>query len=205
MPKSQNVLSVAHGVSREERELRNSHRGGVLWFTGLPASGKSTLAMRVERRLHGKSIQAYVLDGDNVRQGLSSDLGFSPADRSENLRRVAEVAKLVADAGLVCIAAFISPLRLDRDRARAINDGDFHEIFIKATLATCESRDPKGLYKKARAGLIAEFSGISAPYESPTNPDLTIDTENAGIDACVEQIAEYVTRRVVRSADALAG
>jgi adenylyl-sulfate kinase len=168
----------------------------VLWFTGLPASGKSTLASLLEQRLWAKGIGAYVLDGDNIRRGLSSDLGFSPEDRSENLRRAAEVAKLLADAGFVCIAAFISPMRGDRERARAINGADFHEIYIRASLPACEARDPKGLYRKARAGLLADFSGVSAPYEPPSGPDLVVDTEHGQIDACVEQILKYTVRHL---------
>lgn len=181
-------------MGRAERERKNGHRGGVLWFTGMPASGKSTLALRLEQRLCREGIMAYVLDGDNIRGGLSADLGFSPADRSENLRRVAEVAKLLADAGFVCIAAFISPLRSDRDQARAINGADFQEIYIKASLPACEARDPKGLYRKARAGLLAEFTGVSAPYEPPSSPDLVIDTERGEIETCVEQIFSYAVR-----------
>ena len=198
-PKSKNIALVAHGVRRTERELQNGHRGGVLWFTGLPASGKSTLALLLEQRLCAEGMMAYVLDGDNIRRGLSSDLGFSPGDRSENLRRVAEVAKLFADAGFVCIAAFISPLRRDRDQARAINGADFDEIYIKASLAACEARDPKGLYKKARAGLVAEFSGVSAPYEPPPNPDLVVDTEKSEIGACVERIFSHAVRRLAQA------
>lgn len=193
-PKSKNLTPVAHGVGRAERERKNGHRGGVLWFTGMPASGKSTLALRLEQRLCREGIMAYVLDGDNIRGGLSADLGFSPPDRSENLRRVAEVAKLLADAGFVCIAAFISPLRSDRDQARAINGADFQEIYIKASLPACEARDPKGLYRKARAGLLAEFTGVSAPYEPPSSPDLVIDTERGEIETCVEQIFSYAVR-----------
>jgi len=198
-PKSRNISSVVHGVSRAERERWNGHRGGVLWFTGLPASGKSTLAALLEQRLHKERVSAYMLDGDNIRAGLSADLGFSPAERSENLRRVAEVAKLLVDAGFVCIAAFISPLSRDRDQARAINGADFHEIYIKASLAACEARDPKGLYRKARAGLLAEFSGVSAPYEPPPSPDLVVDTEQSDIDACVEQSLHHAVRRLARA------
>jgi len=197
-PKSKNITPVAHGVQRAERERKNGHRGGVLWLTGMPASGKSTLALRLEQRLYQEGVMAYVLDGDNIRGGLSADLGFSPADRSENLRRVAEVAKLLADAGFVCVAAFISPLRSDRDQARAINGADFHEIYIKASLPACEARDPKGLYRKARAGLLAEFTGVSAPYEPPSSPDLVIDTEHGEIDACVEQIFSHAVRHFRR-------
>ncbi len=193
-PTSKNLTVVAHGVGRAERERRNRHSGAVLWFTGLPASGKSTLAMLLERKLHDAGIQTYVLDGDNIRRGLSSDLGFSQVERSENLRRVAEVAALMADAGFVCVAAFISPLRRDRDQARQIVGAGFHEIYIKASVATCEARDPKGLYRKARVGLVREFSGVSAPYEAPKEPDLVVDTERAGIDSCVARILDYAAR-----------
>jgi len=151
-PKSKNLLSVVHGVSRAERELQNRHRAGVLWFTGLPASGKSTLAMRLEQRLYSEGIQAYVLDGDNIRQSLSVDLSFSQADRSENLRRVAEVAKLMVDAGLVCITAFISPLCRDRDQARAINGADFHEIYTRRASPLVNRATPRVCTRKRAPG-----------------------------------------------------
>jgi bifunctional enzyme CysN/CysC len=163
-----------------------------MWFTGLSGAGKSTLAMEVEQRLFAKGYQVYVLDGDNVRRGLNANLGFSPDDRAENIRRVGEVAALFADAGLVCITAFISPYRDDRHRARAAAPDAFHEIFISADLETCERRDPKGLYKKARAGEIAAFTGVSAPYEAPASPELTVDTETHTVDECVAQIVNYV-------------
>jgi bifunctional enzyme CysN/CysC len=163
-----------------------------MWFTGLSGAGKSTLAMEVEQRLFAKGYQVYVLDGDNVRRGLNANLGFSPDDRAENIRRVGEVAALFADAGLVCITAFISPYRDDRHRARAAAPNTFHEIFISADLETCERRDPKGLYKKARSGEIAAFTGVSAPYEAPASPELTVDTETHSVDECVAQIVVYV-------------
>jgi bifunctional enzyme CysN/CysC len=150
--------------------------------------------MEVERRLFAKGYQVYVLDGDNVRRGLNANLGFSPDDRAENIRRVGEVAALFADAGLVCITAFISPYRVDRDRARASAPGRFHEIYIKADVETCEQRDPKGLYKKARAGEIAQFTGVSAPYEPPEAADLVVDTGAEDVSDSVERIIRYVER-----------
>ena len=190
--KSTNLTRVDHQVSADARIQRIGHRGGVLWFTGLSGSGKSTLAMDVERRLFVKGYHVYVLDGDNIRRGLNANLGFAPEDRTENIRRVGEVAALFADAGVMCISAFISPYRADREHAREAAQGVLHEIFIDADLATCEKRDPKGLYKKARSGEIAEFTGISAPYEPPQNPDLRVDTANRTIDQCVAQIVGYV-------------
>jgi bifunctional enzyme CysN/CysC len=194
--KSTNVYSVQHRVGPEQRFARNGHRGGVLWFTGLSGSGKSTLAMEIEGRLFAKGWHVYVLDGDNVRRGLNANLGFSPDDRAENIRRVGEVAALFAEAGLIVITAFISPYQADRDRARAAAEanasGAFHEIYIKAGLAACEARDPKGLYAKARQGKIAEFTGISAPYEAPVQPALTVDTERQSVDAAVAEILRYV-------------
>jgi bifunctional enzyme CysN/CysC len=171
---------------------RNGHRGGVLWFTGLSGAGKSTLAIAAERRLFALGYQAFLLDGDNVRHGLCADLGFSPQDRAENIRRVGEVAALLGQAGFIALTAFISPYRSDRNRARQAAGADFHEVYVKADLAVCEKRDPKGLYRRARAGEIQDFTGISAPYEAPESPDCVVDTENTGLDACVEQILEYV-------------
>jgi len=192
-PRGGNLTGVEHRVSAAARAERNGHRGGVLWFTGLSGSGKSTLAMEVEQRLFQMGYQVYVLDGDNIRGGLNANLGFSPDDRAENIRRVGEVAALFADAGTIAIAAFISPYRADRERARAAGrTTQFHEVFIKAALAVCETRDPKGLYKKARAGQIQEFTGISAPYEEPDHPELTVDTGRAPIAACADQIVAYV-------------
>jgi len=192
--KSTNVISVEHRLTAESRATRNGHHGGVLWFTGLSGAGKSTLAMEVEQRLFAKGYQVYVLDGDNVRRGLNANLGFSPEDRTENIRRVGEVAALFADSGIICITAFISPYRVDRDRARASAPGRFHEIYIKADVETCEQRDPKGLYKKARAGQIPQFTGVSAPYEPPEAPDLVVDTASDSIAASVEQIIRYIEK-----------
>ena len=192
---SQNITRVEHTVAREERWLRNGHKGGVIWMTGLSGAGKSTLAVRLEKRLFEKGFNAYILDGDNIRHGLNSNLAFSPEDRAENIRRVGEVAALFARAGIIAISAFISPYRSDRDRARSAAGDIFHEVYIKADLKTCEDRDPKGLYAKARAGKIAEFTGISAPYEAPEEPELTVDTSQASIDACVERLVAYVETR----------
>jgi bifunctional enzyme CysN/CysC len=182
------------------RSARHGHAGGVLWFTGLSGAGKSTIAMEVERRLFNKGYQVYVLDGDNVRHGLNANLGFSPEDRAENIRRVGEVAALFADAGLIVITAFISPYRADRQRARSAAGESFHEIHIRADLATCESRDPKGLYKKARRGEISEFTGITAPYEEPENAELVVDTARESIEASVQAIVDYVERRFAQQA-----
>jgi bifunctional enzyme CysN/CysC len=192
--KSTNVISVEHRLTADTRAARNGHQGGVLWFTGLSGAGKSTLAMEVEQRLFAKGYQVYVLDGDNVRRGLNANLGFSPEDRTENIRRVGEAAALFADSGVICITAFISPYRVDRDRARASAPGRFHEIYIQADVQTCEQRDPKGLYKKARAGEIAQFTGVSAPYEPPEAPDLVVDTSGENVAESVERIIRYVEK-----------
>jgi bifunctional enzyme CysN/CysC len=192
--KSSNLHSVEHRVATESRAVRNGHRGAVLWFTGLSGSGKSTLAMEVEQRLFQKGFLVYVLDGDNVRGGLNANLGFSPEDRAENIRRVGEVATLFADAGFLCITAFISPYRADRRRARESAGGAFHEIYIEADLETCERRDPKGLYRKARSGEIPDFTGISAPYELPVRAELTVQTGAHSIEDSVQQVVDYVER-----------
>jgi bifunctional enzyme CysN/CysC len=190
--KSTNITAVAHRVSGAQRIARNGHKGGVLWFTGLSGAGKSTIAMAVEQELFRRGYQAYVLDGDNVRRGLNSNLDFSPGDRAENIRRVGEVAALFADSGQIVVTAFISPYRTDRRRARAAAGDGFHEIYIKASLETCEKRDPKGLYRRARTGEIAEFTGVTAPYEMPDSPELTIDTDSLSIDESVAAVLEYV-------------
>ncbi|MFP6744103.1 MAG: adenylyl-sulfate kinase, partial [Alphaproteobacteria bacterium] len=191
-----NLTAVEHHISRDVRTARNNHRGGVLWFTGFSGSGKSTLALEVEQRLFRKGYQVYVLDGDNVRGGLNANLGFSPEDRAENIRRVGEVAALFADAGFIVISAFISPYLSGRERARAAaenyDSGEFHEIHIHADLEECERRDPKGLYKRARKGEIKEFTGISAPYEPPENPELVIDTGAESADICARRIVDYI-------------
>ncbi|WP_207462462.1 adenylyl-sulfate kinase [Azospirillum sp. SYSU D00513] len=189
-----NLHAVSHAVTAEERADANGHGGGILWLTGLSGAGKSTLAMALERVLFDRGWQVFVLDGDGVRQGLNAGLGFSAEDRSENIRRVAEASKLFADAGMVVIASLISPLKADRERARAIGGDRFHEVFVSADLATCESRDPKGLYKRARAGEIAEFTGVSAPYEAPESAELTLDTGKLGQTEALGQLVDYVDR-----------
>ncbi|MFP6733187.1 MAG: adenylyl-sulfate kinase [Rhodospirillales bacterium] len=195
--KSENLVTVKHRISAEARANSNKHRGGVLWFTGLPGSGKSTLAIETEHRLFGNGRQVYVLDGDNVRQGLSSDLGFSPEDRTENIRRIGEVASLFADAGFIVITAFISPYREDRDIARKAAGDMFHEIFIDADIETCERRDPKGHWALARAGKIPEYTGVSAPYEEPEKPEYVVDTAKLSIDESVGKMIEYIEQNLV--------
>ncbi|MGF1454051.1 MAG: adenylyl-sulfate kinase [Alphaproteobacteria bacterium] len=191
--RSTNITKVDYRVTPERRAERLGHKGGVIWLTGLSGAGKSTLAVELEQRLFDKGYHAFVLDGDNVRYGLNANLGFSPEDRAENIRRVGEVAALFATAGTVVITAFISPYRSDRDRAReASEDGTFHEVYVKADVSTCETRDPKGLYKRARTGEIKEFTGVSAPYEAPDQPDLVVDTETCSVEKCVEQLVAYV-------------
>jgi len=190
--KSRNILEVEHRVSDQDRWTRQGHRGGVLWLTGLPGSGKSTLAFELERRLFEKGMHAYALDGDNLRHGLNSDLGFSPDDRAENIRRVGELAALYAGAGMVAITAFISPYRDDRRRARTAAAGGFHEIYLSASLEVCEARDPKGHYEKARRGEIEDFTGISAPYEVPELAELTIDTGILTVAESLGVLEDYV-------------
>ncbi len=192
-PDGGNIVPVRHQVTAAERVARAGHVGAILWFTGLPGSGKSTLAMALERRLFDRGWQVYTLDGDNVRRGLSADLGFSPRDREENIRRIGEVAALFADAGAICITAFISPYRADRAQARAAAGGRrFFEVFVQSGLATCERRDPKGHYRRARAGEIKDFTGVGAPYEVPEQPGIVIDTETQDVATCVEQLLAFV-------------
>lgn len=193
---TKNTTEVAHLVQRAEREARNGHRGCVLWFTGLSGAGKSTLAMQTERALFDRGWQAYVLDGDNVRRGLSSDLGFSVHDRDENLRRVAELAALYADAGFIVISAFISPLASERAFARSRFPANFHEIFVKASLAACEARDPKNLYRRARRNEIPNFTGISSPFQAPESPDLVVDTEQLDPGRACELLVSYIERHI---------
>jgi adenylylsulfate kinase len=192
--RSENVTWHSSAVTREAREERRGHRGAVLWFTGLSASGKSTLASEVEHRLFAAGYFSYVLDGDNIRHGLNGDLGFSPEDRMENIRRVGEVAKLFAEAGAMVLTAFISPYRQDRDRVRSLatRSSDFVEVFVSCPLEVCEARDPKGLYQKARAGQIPNFTGIDAPYEAPDAPEITVETSLYDVGECAEQIIEYL-------------
>lgn len=186
------LTRVAHSVATTEREGQNGHLGGVLWLTGLSGSGKSTLAFALEEALFARGYQVYVLDGDNIRHGLNADLGFTRRDRTENIRRVGEVAALFAEAGLICISAFISPYKADRAAARLAAKGRFHEVYLDADLETCERRDPKGLYRKARAGQIADFTGISAPYEEPTAADLVIRTAETDVETGLALAVEYV-------------
>lgn len=194
--KSQNIVWSEGEVDHDARVLRNGHRAAILWLTGLSGSGKSTLAQAVEKELFLRRCHTYILDGDNVRHGLNRDLGFSPEDRTENIRRISEVAKLMMDAGSIVMTAFISPYRADRDGAREIAPADsFIEVFCKCSLEECERRDPKGLYKKARAGKIPEFTGISAPYEEPENPELTLETDKFSIEECVRQVLDYLIQK----------
>lgn len=180
-------------VTRTRREQLNGHKSCVLWFTGLSGAGKSTLAHAVEEQLHRRGCRTFVLDGDNVRHGLSSGLGFSEEDRKENIRRIGEAAKLMMEAGVIALTAFISPYRKDRDSVRRLlPEGDFHEIFCKASLATCELRDVKGLYKKARAGEIKNYTGIDSPYEEPLTPELIVDTEQLDLDTSVNLVLELL-------------
>lgn len=188
------LTKVPHSITRESREEKNGHLGGVLWLTGLSASGKSTLAMALEKHLFNKGYLTYALDGDNTRFGVNSDLKFSVKDRSENIRRISEVAKLFSEAGFICVSAFISPYISNRELAREIIRNNFHEIYIKSDLATCETRDPRGLYKKARLGEIKNFTGVSAPYQEPISPQLVIDTSEFDIEQCIEMLASYVEK-----------
>ena len=191
------LVPVGHLLDTRARAARNGHRGAVVWFTGLPGSGKSTIAMEVERRLFDRGRNAYVLDGDNVRGGLCRDLGFSPDDRRENIRRVGEVAALFADSGTIVIAAFISPYRADRAIARLAAGDAFHEVHIKADVATCEARDPKGHYRKARAGELPDFTGVTGDYEEPLGPELVVDTNTISIDVAVDAILAYIEEHIV--------
>ena len=192
-PKSKNLTWHEGQVSRTDREKQLAQRGVTVWLTGLSGSGKSTIAVAAEKALADEGRLTYILDGDNVRQGLNSNLGFSPEDRSENIRRIGEVAKLFTDAGVIVFTSFISPYRGDRDAVREImSQGDFVEAYVEASLETCESRDVKGLYKKARAGEIPEFTGISAPYEEPEKPEVTIDTNGQTVDESVTVLIDHL-------------
>lgn len=182
----------------EKYPARYGHAGGVIWLTGLSAAGKSSLAMALEQALYAHGYACYVLDGDNLRTGLNANLGFSPEDRRENIRRVGEVAALFADAGLLCISAFISPYREDREQARQCYAQNFHEVHIAADLNTCENRDPKGLYRKARAGELLDFTGVSAPYEPPLNPELRLDTGQETFKASLDTLLQYVLQHIPR-------
>ena len=197
--KSKNIFWIEEKITSRERAMRTGHRGAVVWLTGLSGAGKSTIAQSLERDLFHRGLHTYVLDGDNIRHGLNSNLGFSPEDRVENIRRVSEVAKLMADAGTVVITAFISPYRMDRRRAREIaleGNAEFIEVFVDAPLEVCEARDPKNLYKKARAGEIREFTGIDAPYEAPDDPEIVVRTDQQNVDESVATILEQLLPRV---------
>lgn len=192
--KSQNISRHSGHVTKEDRERLLNQRGCTIWLTGLSGSGKSTIAMAAEKQLVMDGYQAYVLDGDNVRHGLNRDLGFSPEDRTENIRRIAEVAKLMTDAGLIVLTSFISPYQTDRDAARKIfSEGIFFETYVDSSLEICEARDPKGLYAKARSGDIPEFTGISAPYEVPVSPELVLKTENLGVDESTNELLSFIS------------
>ena len=196
MPTTDNVVWHHATVTRSRREANNGHRSAALWFTGLSGAGKSTLAHAVEERLHQMGCRTFVFDGDNVRHGLCGDLGFSPEDRSENIRRIGEMAKLFVQAGVIALTAFISPFRADRERVRDIvGRDDFIEIYCRCSLQECERRDVKGLYAKARAGAIAEFTGISSPYEEPEEPGLVLNTDSEKIDECVERVCLLLSER----------
>ena len=197
-PVSANVVWQHAIVTRAHRQSQNGHRAVILWFTGLSGSGKSTLAHAVEDCLYRRGCRSFVLDGDNVRHGLCGDLGFSTHDRQENIRRIGEVAKLFMEAGTIVLTAFISPYRADRRRVRdMVSDADFIEIYCDAPIEVCEARDAKGMYKKARAGQIAEFTGISSPYEAPDHPDIIVETGQASLDDCVSRIMDELERREV--------
>lgn len=191
--KSKHVVWHPGAVTKTDREAISGHQACTIWMTGLPASGKSTLAVALEKALWERAVHAYVLDGDNIRHGLNKDLGFSPEDRNENIRRIGEVAKLFTAAGVINVTAFISPYRADRDQARKImSEGEFIEVYVDCPVAECERRDPKGHYKKARAGEIREFTGISAPYEPPLSPEIVVHTDRASEADCVAQILSYL-------------
>jgi adenylylsulfate kinase len=197
-PVSANVVWHHATVTRAHREAQNGHRAVILWFTGLSGSGKSTLAHAVEECLHQRGCRSFVLDGDNVRHGLCGDLGFSAKDRQENIRRIGEMAKLFMEAGVIVLTAFISPYRADRKRVREmVPDGDFIEIYCNAPIEVCEARDVKGIYKKARAGQVAEFTGISSPYEAPDHPDIVVETGRLTLVECVSLVVSELERRGV--------
>jgi adenylylsulfate kinase len=194
--KSTNVVWHHAAVDRQKREAMNGHKSAILWFTGLSGSGKSTLSHAVEERLHALQCRTFVLDGDNIRHGLCNDLGFSDEDRVENIRRIGEVSKLFIEAGMIVMTAFISPFRADRARVRSlVADGDFIEIYCKASLEICEQRDVKGLYKKARAGEIKAFTGITSPYEAPNTPEITVETGDDSLDKCTNQVITLLRER----------
>jgi len=192
------VIPHEHEITKEDRRSLNNHGSLILWFTGLPSSGKSTIANELEKKLITLGTRTYILDGDNVRMGLCKDLGFSEEDRGENIRRIGEVSKLFVDAGCIVLSAFVSPYIKDRDAVRELaEEGEFVEVFVDAPLEVCEERDVKGLYKKAREGIIKGFTGIDDPYEAPLNPEITIDTSKLSLDEGVNVIFDYLEKRGV--------
>lgn len=194
---SKNIIQHDYQVSREDRKSKNNHNSFLIWFTGLSGSGKSTIANLVEQQLFEKGIKTYTLDGDNIRKGINNDLTFSPEDRTENIRRIAEISNLMIDAGLVVLAAFVSPYKKDRENVKNIvKNSNFVEVFINTSVEECERRDVKGLYKKARAGEIKNMTGISAPYEAPEQPDIEIKTEEVSIKEAVNQIVNHITPKL---------
>lgn len=195
---SRNTVWHDARVTRARREQQNGHRGVVMWFTGLSGAGKSTLAHELEERLHQMGCRTFVFDGDNVRHGLCQDLGFSPQDRTENIRRTGEMAKLFVNAGVIALMAFISPFAADRERVRQLlGDQDFIEIYCRCAIEVCEARDTKGLYRRARAGEIKDFTGVSSPYEPPENPDLVLDTGSEPLQICVDKTVALLERKDV--------
>jgi len=190
---SKNIVWHQASIMKQDRRQKNQHHSCILWFTGLSASGKSTIANEIAKALFLQNVQQYVLDGDNIRHGLNNDLGFTDRDRTENIRRIGEVAKLFVDDGQVVLTAFISPFQADRDLVRSIVEKDeFIEIYVECSVETCENRDPKGLYKKAKSGEIQHFTGISSPYEAPNRPEITLNTDTLSIDQCVETVLQYL-------------
>lgn len=190
---SKNIVWHHSSISKQDRRLKNNHHSCILWFTGLSAAGKSTIANEISKALFQLNIQQYVLDGDNIRHGLNKDLGFSDYDRTENIRRIGEVAKLFVDNGQIVLTAFISPFIADRNLVRTLVESDeFIEIYVECSVETCENRDPKGLYKKAKNGEIKNFTGISSPYEAPLNPELTLNTDKLSIQECVETVLQFL-------------
>ncbi len=197
-----NIRWHTANISRSDREAIHKHKSVILWFTGLSGAGKSTLAHAVEDALHQKGCSTYVLDGDNVRHGLCTDLDFSPSSRAENIRRVGEVAKLMLEAGVITLTAFISPYKADRERVRQLVPmGDFIEIYCHCPVEVCEQRDVKGLYAKARKGLISDFTGISSPYEAPETPELSLDTDSIPLAACVDRVLALLQDRMIINTD----
>jgi len=193
---STNITWHESSLTKQARRNLNQHQSFILWFTGLSGSGKSTVANAVASRLYELKVRNYVLDGDNVRHGLNRDLGFSDDDRKENIRRIGEVSKLFVDSGQVVLTAFISPFQEDRQLVRdLVEEEEFIEVFVKCPLEECENRDPKGLYQKARQGVIPEFTGISSPYEEPSTPELTVETNKYSVEECVEQVIDYLSAR----------